>query len=82
VNKPATGLPSLRRGFPTLTAGTRPSNTKGAAVIITGVLLIILAMVLNIPILYTIGIVLAVAGAILWILGTMGRAVGPRPHYW
>jgi hypothetical protein len=51
-------------------------------VIVTGVLLIILAMVLNIPILYTIGIILAVAGAILWILGTMGRAIGPRPHYW
>lgn len=50
--------------------------------IVTGVVLILIAMVFNIPILYTIGIVLAVAGAALWILGALGRAIGPRPHYW
>jgi hypothetical protein len=51
-------------------------------VIVTGVVLILLAMVFNISILYTIGVILAVAGAVLWILGAMGRAIGPRPHYW
>lgn len=50
--------------------------------IITGVVLILLAMLLDISILYTIGIILAVIGAILWILGAMGRAVGGRAHYW
>ncbi len=50
--------------------------------ITAGVLLILLAMLFNIPILYTIGVILAVVGAILWILGSMGRAIGPRPHYW
>ena len=50
--------------------------------IITGVVLILLAMLLDISILYTIGIILAVIGAILWILGSMGRAVGGRNHYW
>ena len=55
---------------------------KERAVIITGVVLILLAMLLDISILYTIGIILAVIGAILWILGSLGRAVGGRPHYW
>lgn len=50
--------------------------------IVTGVLLILVAMLFNISILYTIGIILVVAGAVLWILGAMGRAIGPRPHYW
>jgi hypothetical protein len=50
--------------------------------IVLGVILIILAAVLDIPFLYTIGIILAVVGAILWILGAMGRAIGPRSHYW
>lgn len=50
--------------------------------IVTGVLLILIAMLFNISILYTIGIILVVAGAVLWILGAMGRAIGPRTHYW
>lgn len=50
--------------------------------IVTGVILILLALLFDVGILYTIGIVLAVIGAVLWILGAMGRAVGPRAHYW
>lgn len=50
--------------------------------IVTGVLLILLAMLLDVAILSTIGLVLVVVGAVLWILGAMGRAVGPRTHYW
>jgi hypothetical protein len=50
--------------------------------IVTGVLLILLAMLLDVSILYTIGVILVVIGVILWILGAMGRAVGPRTHYW
>ena len=49
--------------------------------IIFGVILILLGAVLNIGILYTIGAVLAVVGVILWILGSAGRALGPRTHY-
>lgn len=50
--------------------------------IVTGVILILLALLLDIAFLYTVGGVLVVVGVILWILGAMGRAVGPRPHYW
>ncbi|MDX1690874.1 MAG: hypothetical protein R3290_07620 [Acidimicrobiia bacterium] len=50
--------------------------------IVGGVLLILLALLVDIPLLYTIGAILAVLGAALWILGAMGRAIGPRPHYY
>jgi hypothetical protein len=47
-----------------------------------GVILLILGMLLDIGILWTLGIILVVIGVILFILGAMGRAVGGRPHYW
>lgn len=50
--------------------------------IVTGVILIVIAMLFDIPVLYTIGAILAVVGAILWILGAMGRQIGPRTHYY
>jgi hypothetical protein len=51
-------------------------------VIVLGLILLILGIVLGIGILYTIGIVLIVVGAVLWLLGSMDRAVGGRRHYW
>jgi hypothetical protein len=50
--------------------------------IVTGVVLLLLAMLLEISLLYTIGAILIVVGAVLWILGALGRTVGPRAHYW
>lgn len=50
--------------------------------IFTGVLLILLAYLLGVPLLYTLGVILAIAGVVVWILGSLGRAIGPRPHYW
>jgi hypothetical protein len=42
----------------------------------------LLGFLLGIPILWTVGIVLAVIGAILLVLGSTGRQVGGRRHYW
>ena len=50
--------------------------------ILLGLLLLVLGIVLGIGILYTLGIVLIVIGAVLWILGSMQRGVGGRRHYW
>jgi hypothetical protein len=50
--------------------------------ILFGIILIIIGAVVNIPIVYSIGVVLAVVGVILWILGAVGREVGGRRHYW
>jgi hypothetical protein len=43
--------------------------------------LLVVGLVAGIPILETIGFILLVIGAILWVLGSMGRAVGGRKHY-
>jgi len=49
--------------------------------IVLGVVLLILGYVFSIPLLWTIGIVLLVIGAVLWVMGSMGRHVGGR-RYW
>lgn len=46
-----------------------------------GVILLLLGLVLDVGILWTIGIVLLVVGAVLFLLGAAGRAVGGRRHY-
>ena len=50
--------------------------------IVLGVILLILGWILSIPILWTIGIILIVVGAVLYLLGSVGRPIGPRRHYW
>jgi hypothetical protein len=50
--------------------------------LVLGLILLILGFVLNISILWTIGIVLLLVGAVLWILGSTGRAVGGRTHWY
>ncbi|MFD4293289.1 DUF6131 family protein [Rhodococcus sp. NPDC058505] len=50
--------------------------------IILGLILLIVGFVFDIPILWTIGIVLVVIGLILWLLGRAGHAVGGRAHYY
>jgi membrane-bound ClpP family serine protease len=51
--------------------------------IVLGIILVLLDMLLlQTGFLQTIGIILIVIGAILWILGAMGRTIGPRRHYW
>ncbi len=43
-----------------------------------GVLLLILGLVFNIYVLWAVGIVLLVVGAVFWILGSVGRPVAGR----
>jgi Family of unknown function (DUF6131) len=54
----------------------------GSSVLILGLVLLIIGFVTKIAILWTIGIILLIVGAVLWILGSMGRPVGGRRHYW
>jgi hypothetical protein len=49
--------------------------------IVLGIVLLIVGFVVSIPILWTIGIILVVVGAVFWILGATGRAIGGR-KYW
>jgi Family of unknown function (DUF6131) len=50
--------------------------------IILGIILLILGFLLKVAIVWTIGILLLVVGLILALLGSLGRAVGGRRHYW
>jgi hypothetical protein len=50
--------------------------------IILGLILLVIGLIANVGILWTIGLILLIIGAVLWILGSMGRAVGGRRHYW
>ncbi len=50
--------------------------------IILGVVLIVLGYLLGISILTTLGIILAVVGVVLALLGSAGRPLAGRRHYW
>ncbi|NTY63104.1 MULTISPECIES: DUF6131 family protein [Mycobacteriaceae] len=50
--------------------------------IVLGAILLILGFVLNIQILWTIGVILLVVGAVLWLLGSVGRPVGGRRNWY
>ncbi|BBY90318.1 MULTISPECIES: zinc metallopeptidase [Mycolicibacterium] len=50
--------------------------------IVLGAILLILGFVLNISILWTIGIILLVIGAVFWILGAVGRPVAGRKAWY
>jgi Flp pilus assembly protein protease CpaA len=41
----------------------------------------IIGFVAGIAILWTIGVIVLVIGLVLWLLGSMGHAVGGRRHY-
>jgi len=50
--------------------------------IVLGVVLLVIGFIANIAIVWTLGIVAIVVGAILAIAGASGRAIGGRRHYW
>jgi hypothetical protein len=49
--------------------------------IILGIILVIAGFLFHLSILWTIGLILVVVGAVLAVLGSAGRAVGGRRHY-
>ena len=49
--------------------------------IVLGIILLIIGFIAKIAIIWTIGIIVLVAGAILALLGMAGHAVGGRRHY-
>jgi hypothetical protein len=50
--------------------------------IILGLVCLILGLILDVGILWTIGIILIIVGVILAVLGMMDRAVAGRRHWW
>lgn len=66
----------MKPGVMLLDSGYRP------AMIVVGIVLLLLGVLLVIPILTTLGIIVLVVGVVLMLLGSTGRAVGGRRHYW
>jgi len=56
--------------------------SRRSNVIVLGIILLIIGFIASIPVLWTIGIILAVIGVVLELLGMTGRAVGGRRHYY
>ena len=50
--------------------------------LILGLVLMLIGFLFGVPLLWILGIVLAVIGAALWIAGSAGSQIGPRRHYW
>lgn len=50
--------------------------------LVLGLILLLLGYFLGISILWTIGIILLVVGAVLFVLGRTGHAVGGRNHWY
>lgn len=50
--------------------------------IVLGVVLLIIGFLTGVPIIWTLGIIAVVIGAILALLGMAGRPVGGRRYYW
>jgi hypothetical protein len=47
-----------------------------------GIVLILIALLAKVAVLETLGLILLVVGVVLFLLGSTGRAVGGRRHYW
>jgi hypothetical protein len=56
-------------------------NKFGGVMIALGAILLILGFVFGVPILWNIGIIVMVVGAIFWVMGSVGRPVAGR-RYW
>ena len=50
--------------------------------IILGLVLLIIGFIASVPVLWTIGIIVLLVGLILAVMGSTGRAIGGRRHYY
>lgn len=50
--------------------------------IVLGIVLLIIGFIAKVAILWSIGILLLLVGLVLMVLGSVGRAVGGRRHYY
>jgi hypothetical protein len=51
-------------------------------VIVLGIILLLIGFLAQIAIFWSLGIIVLIVGLILLLLGSTGRAVGGRRHYW
>lgn len=57
-------------------------TSTGDIVIIFGLIFLVIGFVTGITIVWTIGVIVLVVGLVLWLLGSVGHAIGGRRHYY
>ena len=62
--------------------GEVTTSTRRSFVIVLGVVLLIIGFIAKVAIIWTLGIIAIVIGAVLFILGTMGREIAGRKHWY
>ena len=62
--------------------GFRSKHSQESIMITLGIILLIIGFIAKVAILWSLGILLLVIGAVLFLLGSAGRAVGGRRHYY
>ena len=50
--------------------------------IVLGIILLIIGFIAKVPIIWTLGIIIVVIGAVLALLGFAGREIGGRRHWY
>lgn len=78
-------LTSDRRGTVIIASPAPPGSHPedgDTKMIVLGIVLLVVGFLVHIPILLTIGIVVAVVGLILLALGSTGHQVGSRSHWY
>ena len=50
--------------------------------IVLGIVLLLIGFIAHIPVLWSIGVIVLVIGLVLLLLGSLGREVGGRRHYY
>jgi hypothetical protein len=70
--------------FERLTAGYSQVNPMSLEdqMLIIGLILLVLGFLLDVSFLWTLGIILIIIGAVLFLLGASGHPVAGRRHYW
>lgn len=61
---------------------TRAPRRPGDFMIILGIVLLIIGFIAKVAIIWTLGIIAVVVGAVLALLGMGGRQIGGRRHYY
>lgn len=78
---PHEGLTDNRADVLRLIEGNPPEFPEGIMIVL-GIVLLVVGYLLGIQILWTLGIILVVVGVILVLLGSVGRPIMGRRHYW
>ncbi|MCU1362751.1 MAG: hypothetical protein JWM55_579 [Acidimicrobiaceae bacterium] len=50
--------------------------------IILGIVLLIIGFLTGIAFIWSLGVIIVVVGLVLWVLGSLGHAIGGRKHYY